>query len=108
MIQTPFIFKIPNMEVRTCEEIPFEITNKETGETKTYRSLRVGFDNEEGERVNLKDRNLEHAEMYKKGTVGTLHLKYAVEGTIKEGKTGKTYVGEKVVFEINDFVPDKE
>lgn len=99
MVQT-FTVKMNNMEVRKVEEVELEI-----GE-KTYRSLNVHFDDEEGARLVFKDKVIENLEKYEKGTIGTLTLTIATENTTKTAKNGNPYVAEKTTMIIKDFTPN--
>lgn len=100
MVQS-FNVKLEKMEVRKVKEVELEI-----GE-HTYRSLEVHFDNEDGDRLVFKDKNVENKDKYKKSTIGTLELTIATENTTKTSKTGNPYITEKTTMIIKNFIAKK-
>ena len=95
-VQT-FTTVLKNMEVRKVDKIQLEI-----GE-KVYESLDVKFDDEDGERLIFKDKNVGNFDKYVRGQVGDLSLQISTDNIIKEGKAGYTYISEKTVMTIKDF-----
>ncbi len=90
------------MEARKVEENEIEIDGK------TYNSLFVHFDNENGDRLVFKDKCVENKERYQRGTIGTLTLQISTENIIKTAKNGKPYITEKTSVTIKDFTPSKK
>lgn len=99
MVQN-FNVQLKEMEVRKVEEVSFEIDDK------TYRSLLVHFDTEEGDRLVFKDKIVDNKEHYKRGDIGTLTINIATENKIKEGKIGP-YVVEQTNMKIQDWKPKR-
>lgn len=101
MVQN-FTVKMDNVEVRKVEEVVLEIGEKE------YPRLQVHFDDERLDRLVFTDKVLDRKEIYKRGTIGTLELSIITEATVKTGKNGKPYIGEKTKVEIANFTPSEE
>lgn len=99
MVQN-FIVKMENVEVRKVDEVVLEIGDKE------YPRLQVHFDDEKLDRLVFTDKMLDRKDIYKRGTVGTLELTVITEATVKTGKNGKPYIGEKTKVEIANFIPE--
>lgn len=90
--------ELKNMEVRTVNEIETEINGN------IYRKLEIGFDDVNGERIILFDKDMEHIEKYVRGNVGTVRLKITEEAVSKTSKKGNNYAGEKTTILIDDFI----
>lgn len=101
MVQN-FTVKMDNVEVRKVEEVVLEIGDKE------YPRLQIHFDDERLDRLVFTDKVLDRKDIYKRGTVGTLELSIITEATVKTGKNGKPYIGEKTKVEIANFIPSEE
>lgn len=97
MVQS-YTAEIRNMEVRMVKEVDTEINDK------VYRKLEIGFDNIDGERIVLTDKNLDNAEKYVRGNVGTVRLKITTENVVKVSKKGNNYAGEQTTILIEDFI----
>lgn len=97
MVQA-YTAEIKNMEVRMVKEIETEINDK------VYRKLEIGFDNIDGERIVLIDKNLDNIEKYVRGNIGTVRLKITTETVVKTSKKGNNYAGEQTTILIEDFI----
>lgn len=72
-------------EVRTVTDVVMTIEGTE------YHSLELGLDDEEGERFYLTDKDMSHAEIFKRGVTGTFEIRIDVEEGFMSHttKTGK-------------------
>ena len=97
MVQA-YTAEIKYMEVRMVKEIETEINDK------VYRKLEIGFDNIDGERIVLIDKNLDNIGKYVRGNIGTVRLKITTETVVKTSKKGNSYAGEQTTILIEDFI----
>lgn len=97
-IQT-FNATMNNMEVRKVEKL------ENTFNGKTYVTLQIHFDDEEGNRLIFKDKNVDRESFYKRGMVGTLTLRIIDEPIIKTStkNTDYQYVSDRISITIEDF-----
>lgn len=97
-IQT-FVTKIEKMEVRKIEIIENEINEK------VYRHMLVHFDNEDGDRLIFKDKDMSRESTYKRGVIGTLYLRIIDEPIIKTStkNTDYQYVSDRISITIDKF-----
>ena len=84
-----------NMEVRKSEIIETEI------EGKVYRHQLIHFDDEEGNRIIFKDKNMNN--IYEKGMVGTLYLRITEDNIIKTSTKNNQYIGSRINVQIENY-----
>ena len=93
--------EIKNLEVRKIEELEYKINDK------TYKSLNIHFDNEDCDRIVIKDGNYGNKEKYKRGMIGTAIIRISSDNKIAKAKNGTDYVTEKMTVQLQDFIEDK-
>lgn len=63
-------------EVRKVEMVEGDIVDKETKAIKNhYKYLVISCDDDEGNRIYFKDKNIENEPIYTRGTMGTVHFR---------------------------------
>ena len=89
--------KIENVEIRKAEIVEGVIEGKDGREDTTYRYIDLHCDDEDLNRIYLKDKICENINKYERGTVGTFVIDIAAEEEFK-----KSY---KIT--VKDFIPKK-
>lgn len=102
MVEQSFIVKMPNMEVRKVEEVPFEINNK------SYKRILVHFDDKDLNRLVFEDKLNKNPEdyekIYERGVVGTLELVITTEKVVRKGANFTT---DKTTYSIRSFAANE-
>ena len=97
-------------EIRTVADVVVAIKDKENKDKVTeYHSLELGLDDEDGERFYLTDKDMSHADMYKRGVTGTFTVRIDVEEGFKAQitKSGKEIVKNGIYkIYVTDFVKE--
>lgn len=88
--------EMKNVEIRKAEIIMSSFTNNK-GEEQEYSYIDIMADDEEENRIFLKDKNIDNLSQYQKGTVGTIKLWI----NITEG-----FKGKKEIL-LQSFEPNK-
>lgn len=96
--RSEFVVEMPDCEVRNCVIVDQEWQDKK-GVTQNTSFLQITVEQDDGEiTAYLHDRDLSHADLYKRGTVGRFRLAVSVN---------EDYKGRTKLFVI-DFVPEEE
>ncbi len=80
------VVQMNNVEIRNVEmvEKEFEVTEKGEAKVITSRYLDIKADDENCERIYLKDKNVDNLENYHRGDIGTFTLRIACEEEFKK------------------------
>ena len=89
--------EMKNVEIRKAEIITSSFENNK-GENQEYSYIDIMADDEEENRIFLRDKNIDNLSKYQKGTIGTFKLWF----NITEG-----FKGKKEVL-LQSFEPNKE
>lgn len=85
-----FDAEVKNVEIRGVKPITDSFTSKD-GKLVEYKYLEIACDDEYGERIYFKDKNVANVSKYKRGMIGDIKLRIDVETGFK-GRTKITLI----------------